>query len=927
MSGGWLVLWLRALRSELLRGVGVGALVLGTVLLAASVPRVLGRASDDALHGEIAAATPPERDIELVQSGRIQADPSDPLHLVEAAGSTLEGRYPGPIPGVVSAGSVVVDTPLWHPSAGTPLDSVLNLRIQQDVEAHLTLTSGRLPTGATRTIPDPTPGAAKDSVLVVFEVAASSQTAAKLGVPLGGRLILEPEPSDPLAAHRGIRLAVDLVGTFNVTDPSDPYWLDDASVAHTYTYALQLFVEYVGATMLLAPEAYPALMDATAGARLPMTYRWRSYVDPSAVQSAAVDPLSDALRRAETIYPPANPALAANGNFSGPSGMSPASLQTGLLRLLEAHQARWQSGATILTILWTGAGLVIVASLALVAEVVGRRRRATLAVVRRRGASAVQVAIAVLGEAVVLVLPAAIIGTALAVALIPVLDPGPTLAVAGGVAIVAFGLVAAASLRIGAGPGGDSTPARGSRRAGSGRLVVEALIVGLAVVGAALLRGRAPAAAATASSPGGGSAVAGADPFLAAAPALVGLAAGIIAVRLLPLALGLFARAFARRRGLVVVLGLRRAARDGAVAAVLVVTLTATTVGAFASVLLGEIDAGARSASWQAVGADFRVSGTPDYLALFEAKKLGGVEAETAVSTESVALSVGGTRELIAVDPAGATAVAGGTPADPDLPASLLEPAGGRIPAIVSSAAGPGGIVVGQSFSVRIAGVAVPLVAVAVRDAYPGVAPDQAFVVVSSRQLGAVSGAGTPLPSTLLIRAPSLSVADIRAATADLIGVTVQGQADSAAALRTAPAVTAVALGILSATIAVLAYGLLTIVLAIALDTAGRRGETARLEILGLSGRQAIGLVLVEFAPAVLVGVLAGLGLGLGLIEFVGPGLGLPAVLGVAGLESAPPDVGRLILVGLVVLAVTSSATLLSTLLERQAQLAAAVRE
>jgi len=83
----------------------------------------------------------------------------------------------------------------------------------------------------------------------------------------------------------------------------------------------------------------------------------------------------------------------------------------------------------------------------------------------------------------------------------------------------------------------------------------------------------------------------------------------------------------------------------------------------------------------------------------------------------------------------------------------------------------------------------------------------------------------------------------------------------------------------------------------------------------------------VEFAPAVVVGVLAGVGLGLGLINFVGPGLGLPAVLGVAAVQASTPDIGRLVGLASATLALILGATLLSTLLERQTQLATAVRD
>jgi len=929
VSGRWLRVWSRGLRSEPGRSLGVAALVLITVLIAASVPRLLGRASDTALHEEIAAAAAPSRNLELVQYGRIKVGDSDPLGAVEAAGTALEARYPEPIPSLVASQGLVVDTPLFHPSSGTGLDAVVDLRIQQDVTGHIRLVAGRLPTGATRTIDDPTPGASKDSKLTVLEVATSSETAAKLGVSVGGQLVMGGEKSDPLAANRGVRLAVDLVGTYDVIDPDEPFWINDQSVDRTYTYALQEFVEYVGATFLLDPAAYPALLGATESSGLPLGYHWRSYVSPAAIQSTQIDALSDALRRAETIYPPSTPVLSANGGFSGPQHMSPASLQTDLLQLLALHSARWQSGATILTILWTGAGLVVLASLALVAEVIARRRRIALAIVTRRGASAGQLGAAVLGEALVLVLPAAIAGTILAIVLEPGSDLAPTLVVAGVVALGAIVLIALATRRNRG--DGSADRARRTSRAGSGRLVAEALIVTLAIVGAVLLRGRSSASTGTPVTAGHLAAPAGADPFLAAAPALVGLAAGVIAVRLLPFVLGGLARLLARRRGVVGVLGLRRAAREGSVAAVLVVALTATTVGAFASGLLDQIDAGATSAAWQAIGADVQVTSSSANLATLAARRLPGVEAEAVVGSLTVALSNGASRTLVAVDPAAVNAVAAGTPADPAFPAAMLAPASGPIPAIVSSATvGPGGttaITVGQLFSVRIGSQPVQLQAVAVRDGYPSLPAGTPFVVVSSRQLGAISADDVPPPTAVLLRGPTLTVAGLQASVADLLGTTVTSEAATEAGLHGAPAVTAVTIGILTGAIAVFAYGLLTIVLAIALDTASRRRETARLQILGLSTRQALSLVLVEFAPAVVVGVLAGLGLGVALIEFVGPGLGLPTVLGVASLAASGPDLGQLAEIGLAILALIGAATLLSTLLERQTQLAAAVRE
>ena len=184
-----------------------------------------------------------------------------------------------------------------------------------------------------------------------------------------------------------------------------------------------------------------------------------------------------------------------------------------------------------------------------------------------------------------------------------------------------------------------------------------------------------------------------------------------------------------------------------------------------------------------------------------------------------------------------------------------------------------------------------------------------------------------PVETAVLARAPSLALAQLQADVTGFLGVTVQGQAATEATLRDAPAVVAVSIGVVGAAAAVLAYGLLTIVLAIALDTASRRRETARLQILGLSDRQTVALAMVEFAPVVVVGVIVGLGLGFGLISFVGPGLGLPAVLGVATLEPSTADVGRLLALATLTLALILAATLLSSVFERQTQLATAVRD
>ena len=78
-------------------------------------------------------------------------------------------------------------------------------------------------------------------------------------------------------------------------------------------------------------------------------------------------------------------------------------------------------------------------------------------------------------------------------------------------------------------------------------------------------------------------------------------------------------------------------------------------------------------------------------------------------------------------------------------------------------AEGSSPIIVGQSFSVRIDGAAVPLRAVDVRDSFPAAPAGEPFVVVSSQQLSQLTQGFVPEPTSVLVRAPGLSLASVQA--------------------------------------------------------------------------------------------------------------------------------------------------------------------
>jgi putative ABC transport system permease protein len=70
------------------------------------------------------------------------------------------------------------------------------------------------------------------------------------------------------------------------------------------------------------------------------------------------------------------------------------------------------------------------------------------------------------------------------------------------------------------------------------------------------------------------------------------------------------------------------------------------------------------------------------------------------------------------------------------------------------------------------------------------------------------------------------------------------------------------------------------VVVALILTFAARARDLTFLRTLGLSGRQSLGLTIVEHLPSVVLAVAAGIGLGIGLEVLLEPGLDLAAFAG-----------------------------------------------
>ena len=151
----WLVASLRRLRDERATTVALVALVFVTALVFAAAPRLFEGIADDALRSQVREASAFDRNVQLLQVRRIEADRDDPLADVDAAGADLQLRLPSSVGTLIDDRSTIIDSIRWTILAQTNDPSFLRLRIQPGVEGHVDYVEGRAPTGTLRTDREP----------------------------------------------------------------------------------------------------------------------------------------------------------------------------------------------------------------------------------------------------------------------------------------------------------------------------------------------------------------------------------------------------------------------------------------------------------------------------------------------------------------------------------------------------------------------------------------------------------------------------------------------------------------------------------------------------------------------------------------------------------------------------------------------------
>lgn len=839
----------------------LAVLTLVTVLLITGVPRVADRLTGQGLREYVAGQPVARRDMTYttVDSpvSRIDGDAA-----MARAGEldALQERMPAAVRDAVGERWYTARTGFGRLTGGDvrPEQGLLDLslRVTDAVQDAATLVEGRWPTGVT------------EDGAVEFALADTVAGPFKLRVGSRFRIAILDQNNQPIVTGKLV-----LVGVFRPVDPHGGIWDQLPSMLRVTE------PEGDGKPYLLVGVTAGPGFTAMAAAGWPIGFSWRYRISPQRVDADRLTAMVEGLAVMDRSRPA---GLSFNQGFDIP-----------LRRFAESLAA----ARTLLAVIAAGL-LATLAGLALLAALLAaRRRRTEYRLLRARGGSTGAVLRRGLTESA-LVLPLAAAAGWLLGGLLPGNEADPRWVVLAAVLATLLPPVTALTAGRGGGERADLTDARAT----AVRLTVEVTLLGVAVLGAFLLRRRGLALGGTV------------DPLLVSVPVLLAVAAALLVLRAYPWPVRLLSRAAARARGTVAFLGAARAGRVATTGPLVVVVLAIATA-VFCGVVAAGIETGRDRAAARAVPGDVLVNG--ERFAPDTTEALAGLPGVRAVAPLLVVPGerpyadeaghfggVGETRILL-VDGARFAAVAraaGGSVAVPD-PLRATGGPGTPLPALVSPAlaeefadAGladrdgrrPAWLdVQGNRLPVRTAGTVdqFPLVdgnvsrfvvlpwpdqpADALHPLAPtgfvlagdGVDPAAVAAVVDEGQrryqrTGSVTGGDRPRQPEVLTRA---------AVRADLGGSGVNGLLVFGFAIGAAGG------GVL---------GLLALAFAVLAEARSRGQVLSRLRTMGLSRRQWRGLLLVELTPLVLASVLTGAVVGALLPVLLTPVLGLPAFTG-----------------------------------------------
>jgi putative ABC transport system permease protein len=867
---------------------GTALLLLGALLVALALPRLVGRTADAALQRTVESAG---TDATAVVTPLVGQQTAEAIDFVRDHVERVWSDHPtlAPPTTVASTRPFVVPSP-----TGDVIASLVMLDGIEESRPTVRWVEGREPAAVPED--EQWQEGASDRPRVV-EAGLSAPAARALGVDVTGgpvTLGLDTEGTGRIAR---------ITGVYEVEDPTARYW----ALAPDVVAPVPTPPGALGDLRVAIYVPFELREDAQlVGAGRSLTAVGTSFLRTDGLTVARAHGLSDALV-----------ALGVRGQ----------PVATDLPAVLDAFDARLTAVRAQASLVVVGIATTAASCLVLAGGLLATRRRPTLAAERARGASVASVALRAALESVPITLVASVLAFAAVTWWVPG-GPG-TVAVAAGIAAVAVTAPVVLAGRVAAQAwNGRRVPADRRERArlravGQARRLVAELTT-LAVAAAALVsvRGRGLV-------PSGRGDV---DPLLAAAPVLLAACAALVVVRIAPAAVRAAGRVASRSRGLAAPLAVARA-HGGATAFVPLLTVTVTVaLLVLSGVLVQSVDDGQRAAAEAFVGADGRLDGRLDraegQAALDALRAAPGVTAVATGSQIGKRAYGDGTRieaTVLLVDAAelAAARTARGLPVDAGL-AGLGEATDGRVPALVDpgllARLDPEGVrlsvLVGSvELDVRGTTALVPdggVPPVDARDVLREPSGDDGLVVVDRSVVAALTD--VPAVDRAWVSGPGTqdAIADLDLAEpvySGLTATTAQGWWRTWSADTLTRALTVLQLASVGALAVLAVLALVLVVVA----TSKERGRTlSTLRTLGLDARTARWATLGELAPLVLGGLVGGSVIGLVVPHLVGDALGLAWLTG----SAAGATVAVVAWPVLVAVAVLTAATLVAVGIE-----------
>jgi len=881
-------LFLRRLRFDPGPALAMLVLVAATCFVFAALPRLANNVADDGLRYMVSNSPTPSRNVRVVETDRLPvASGADPLAAVADRSARSQEGLPPLLQELIVGSTFVVRSPRHvlqgdvESSAATPGVSVpgltprgltryLAIRLQSGAGAHIRLVSGRLPrasevrvrAGVTHTVFYRQVAHlewARDVPLL--EVALSTATAQLLQLRVGDRANFMPDLTDGAVQKVPIGdeqpLAIKVVGLFAVKDPQADYWFGDVTLGTPEVrQSVDLERREIFAQALVSPEQYANMLAATRP--LPLGYEYRHFLDPDRFDAGRLGSLGDAVARLEARYAGAGPLDRRVEIALGP--------------VLSRYGAARAQAETLLAVAAIGLFACALANFGLLGALWYDRRRKETGVSRTRGAAPLQVLATQAAEGLLIAAPAGLAGWA--VAEVAIRARGSSLSawlafalVAGTVILLVAAIAGVARRPLGPGGRDDVVLARPSPR----RLALEGLVAVAAAFGVYLFRRRG-----LESSTGGDGSF---DPYLAGVPVLLGVACGVVALRLYPLPILGAARLARRSRGLALHLGLSRAARQPDISsAPLLVLVLALAIACFSAAMLSTLGEGQNRTAWRAVGAEVRIDAPEDGslpAALVSRLDSMGEVARAYVQDAGVG-GPGQATQLVALDLNAYRRVVSGTSAAVRFPAELRKPPiPVLVPALVSTDwPSPG------TFQAALPHQSITFITIGDRGSFPGIPRETPFAVVPLAALEEAGGQPIP-PNRLYVRGVSAAAAQDAVQEA-----APQAQIASRAAvvrsLRASPLVENVFRGFRAAIVLAALYAAVAVALMALIAGRSRSRDLALVRTMGASPRDALVLAAVELAPLVATALVLGIGLGIAIPYLIEPGLDLAFFTGTA---------------------------------------------